>query len=94
MKSELLIEDGSFVKKNKNKMSLIATIVLFCTSVIFISLYTTCKTSSKNSSNSQFVEKGDWSFMFFLTKFLNKFKKLYFKIKPGYLLVLSRWKND
>ena len=57
IKSELLIEDGSFVKKNK--ISLIAIVILFCTSVIFISLYTTCKTSSKNSSNSQFVEKGD-----------------------------------
>ena len=58
MKSELLIEDGSFVKKNSNKISLISIIILFCTSVVFISLYITCKASSKNSSNSPNTKKG------------------------------------
>ena len=58
MKSELLIEDGSFVKKNSNKISLIAIIILFCTSIVFISLYITCKASSENSSKSPNTKKG------------------------------------
>ena len=58
MKRELLIKDGSFVKTNSNKISLIAIIILFCTSVVFISLYITCKASSENSSNSPNTKKG------------------------------------
>ena len=57
MKSELIIEYGSFLKISKNK-SLIAIIVLFYTNVLFISMYITCKTSSKNSSNSLNTKKG------------------------------------
>ena len=58
MKSELLIKDDSFVKTNSNKISLIAIIILFCTSVVFISLYITCKASSENPSNSPSTKKG------------------------------------
>ena len=58
IKNELLFDDGSFSKKNKNKISLIAITILFCTSVIFILLYITCKASSENSSNSPNTKKG------------------------------------
>ena len=58
MKGELLIKDDSFGKTNSNKLSLIAIIVLFCTSVVFISLFISCKASSKNSRNSPKTKKG------------------------------------
>ena len=52
IKNELLVEDGSFTKKNKNKISLVAITILLCTSVVFVSLYITCKVSS-NSPNTK-----------------------------------------
>ena len=51
IQSEMLIDDGNFVQKNK--LNYMAIFIFFCLSVIFFSLYIT-KTTSKGST----VKKG------------------------------------
>ena len=49
LKNELLIEDGSLVKKNVNKTFIVALAINFCLAITFFSLFITYINSEKGS---------------------------------------------